>query len=166
MAGNRFGQAKGFLALVLWAAALSSSGRAFASGTFPAALAEAAQMGDCTPGCIVCHTSNEGTLGTAVQKFAGAMKGEGLMATLPNSVKPAVDGLRADRSDVDGDMVLDIDELASGRNPNVPGDSSVCLPIYGFGCAVPAVRAAPGELGLALFAGAALLVGVRRRGRR
>jgi hypothetical protein len=148
----------------LLTAALTWSGAASASDSFPEALVEAAEMGDCTPGCSVCHRDNNGGPGTAIKKFASAMVVEGLRQKQPETVKPAVEALRTKNSDVDDDMKFDIDELAAGQDPNVPTPLSVCLPTYGFGCAV--TRVSPPGLDLALLGSAALLVFMRRRSRR
>ena len=48
-------------------------------------------------------------------------------------IAPAVQDMRRERVDSDGDGMGDIAELDRGRDPNKAGDESVCGPKYGCG---------------------------------
>lgn len=151
--------------LSLLAVTVSWAGAAAASPTFPEALAEAAGMGSCTPGCSVCHQDNNGGQGTASKKFATSMLVGGLLPMNPGTVKIAVESLRGSNKDTDGDMKSDIAELAAGQDPNFPGGTSICIPTYGCGARIaPAPAHAAGVAGLLTAFGLALL-GRRARAR-
>lgn len=63
----------------------------------------------------------------------------GLEAQRPDLVAPAVAALMDSRSDVDGDGVLDVDEVRNLTDPNAVGGTLECLPeedASGGGCAV------------------------------
>jgi len=148
----------------LLVAGVSWAGAVAASPSFPEALVSAVPMPDCTPGCAVCHRDNAGGQATATQKFAAAMLANGLVPAKPETVKTAVEALRAANTDTDLDMKPDILELAAGQNPNLPGTASVCLPTYGCGARIaPAATHAKGAA-VALL-GAAALVFLGRRAR-
>lgn len=135
---------------------------AFASSTYPSALADASGM-PCTPTCTVCHETNSGGSGTVVQAFGMAMMDRGLTGgSQVDLVTSAFDTLSADGVDSDGDGVTDADELAAGDNPN--DDTTFCggdaplTPTYGcFNSAQSPVT------GLAVLGAAAVVALGRRR---
>ncbi len=82
--------------------------------------------------CIYCHSSKFGG-GTPTQKFGKAMVMKGLTGgTMIPLLKTAIDALKTDMTDSDGDGVIDYDEIKNGTNPNMadavvmpPADSGV-----------------------------------------
>ena len=76
------------------------------------------------PACTLCHSAGrEG--GPADTPFATAMRQRGLSAS-PDSVAPALDSLRRDGVDSDGDGTSDIDEIIAASDPNANGDGCEC----------------------------------------
>ena len=75
---------------------------------------------DCTE---LCHVGSPMS-GTANQPFALAMKKRGLEPSNEVSLFAALDQMRTDAVDSDGDGVTDIDELVAETNPNVAGGGS------------------------------------------
>jgi MYXO-CTERM domain-containing protein len=151
--------------LSLVAALLSWAGAAAASATFPSALVAAVPMGDCTPGCAVCHRDNNGGQGTAIKPFAGAMLSSGLIPTKPESVTAAVEALRAKNGDLDKDGKFDIAELAAGQDPNASTAASICLPTYGYQCGVRIATAPARERSAAVVLLGIVVLGLLRRRR-
>lgn len=107
-------------------AVASHGGVVLASPTFPPAIAEHLGLA-CEPDCTTCHTRPSGGLGTARQPFGAAMQGAHLTAGQPQKIAAALDELAAERSDVDGDGVTDIDELRALTDPNAEGEPLKCL---------------------------------------
>ena len=104
------------------------------------------------PACALCHSAGaEG--GAADTPFATAMRERGLSASA-DSVAPALDSVRRDGVDSDGDGTGDIDEIIAASDPNADGD--------GCTCAAAGVADAP-----SLFASALMLLSLatRRRAR-
>jgi hypothetical protein len=95
--------------------------------------------------------------------FARALAVRGFSPDAPRSLELAVEAMRKDGVDSDGDGAQDLDELGWGGDPNVPDlPVGVNDPSPAYGCAIRrAERGAPrtiGVLGLAL--------GLLRRARR
>jgi hypothetical protein len=156
---NRF-----FGAVLLSLGVLAFSGSAMASASYPTELADALDM-DCAAPCTVCHQDTTGGAGTATKAFADALIDNGLEGEDKSSVKPALDALDAAGTDSDGDGVSDVGELRQGRNPNIPGDASICGPQYGCGARIakPSADLDPDAALLALCVSVILLGSTRRR---
>jgi hypothetical protein len=76
------------------------------------------------PACTLCHSAGaEG--GPADTPFATAMRARGLSASA-DSVAPALDRLRRDGVDSDGDGTGDIDEIIAATDPNADGGGCAC----------------------------------------
>jgi hypothetical protein len=145
-------------------AVLALPDEARASATYPAALAAAANM-PCVPPCTICHANNSGGIGTAIKPFATSMKGAGLMPKDDSLIPPALDNLKSQKIDSDGDGVIDVEELAAGDDPNTKGAGNICGgPTYGCGARIePRGELDGGAAVLALATAAALLALGRRR---
>jgi hypothetical protein len=68
------------------------------------------------PPCGVCHQDGKTGKDTLVTPFAWAMRARGL--TSQDSLLGALDRVRADAVDSDGDGTTDVDELIAGTDPN------------------------------------------------
>jgi len=90
--------------------------------------------GDCTPPCTICHATNAGGDGTVTMPLGEALMTRDLVGGSNRaSVTDALTELTDDAVDSDGDGILDVDELATGSDPN-PGGIDFCavlLPTYG-----------------------------------
>ncbi|HHO53166.1 MAG TPA: hypothetical protein ENK18_20400 [Deltaproteobacteria bacterium] len=122
---------------------------AAASSVYPATVAELVGS-TCEPTCTVCHETAVGGGGTVVQDLGVALMARGLTGGGDTvALEAALTALEDDGVDSDGDGTLDVDELASGSDPN-PGGEAYCevlTPTYG--CLSHTGRAP--LLGLALF---------------
>ena len=170
-----------FVALALASAALVETGGssvAFASPIFPAAVQKDLSL-SYTPPCTICHTSAVGNISTAVQPFALAMRGAGLVLEDTSSLQTALMTLEAEKTDSDCDGTPEIQQLEDGRDPNAPGDyidgSSKAAPadpgcmsegeavVPEFGCGAQLSRPPASWRGAAVLA---LLIGLSLFGRR
>jgi hypothetical protein len=136
------------------------SGQAAASPTYPSALYKAAGM-TCVPQCTVCHTVNPGVKNTAVQPFAIAMRGKGLLSGNPMLVDVAFTGLKNDQKPEYQAMVA---ALSKNLDPNY--DESLgqlaCGPSYG--CGAHVAKAPPRDLSVfGWVLGALALFGLGQR---
>jgi hypothetical protein len=143
---------------------------AAAQGEYPKQVQQNFQMGECLPGCGLCHKDPRGG---GERNAWGNMRGTSAARA---SDAPVFD------EDSDGDGTSDRDELKVGSNPGngmstpaTVATSSVCLPAgvemptYGCGARIaPAPPAgANGTAGAAgLLAGILVFVGLRRRAAR
>jgi hypothetical protein len=144
--------------LALAAAVSAVCGVSRAEEPFPAAMQDAAGL-DCTPACLLCHTTNPGEAGTwAGKKFGvymathGVTKGSGASA-----VANAYNAYKADPAQAQGAM-----RLANGQDPDTGLD--LCVgPTYGCGAHV-AAKTPPNDASALLWIAAAMAVGalVRR----
>lgn len=143
-------------ALALGGAMLASrNARAVVMADMPGVIQKAANM-PCTPACTLCHMVPEGGSGTAQQPFVGDLFDVGFNRdSSVTDIQTAIDALKEQQVDGDGDGIPDIDELQQGLNPNDPNKgASLCGPVYG------CVRVAkPGRVdGVASAASAAVLL--------
>ncbi|MFN0063830.1 MAG: hypothetical protein ACKVPX_15095 [Myxococcaceae bacterium] len=103
---------------------------AWATANFPPAIAETFGLSR-APACTLCHRGTPKS-DTATTAFAIAMQDRGLQAYSVATLTSALDAMRVDQIDSDGDGTLDVDELAAGQDPNenVPGPPE---PFFGCG---------------------------------
>jgi hypothetical protein len=104
------------VALALAVSALASTST-LASSSFPGALRSHLEA-SASPACTVCHETNAGGFATIDKPFGTAMQDAGLAAGDDGSLVDALDALKADALDSDGDGFGDIDELVVGADPN------------------------------------------------
>ena len=90
---------------------------AHASPTFPGEVQSALGM-PCAPPCTICHATNLGGIGTAVQPFGQAVHAHGAHAGDTAGLRRALDLLEAEGLDNNHDGVGDVAELREGRDPN------------------------------------------------
>jgi MYXO-CTERM domain-containing protein len=146
-------------ALLALAAALAP-GAALAWADTPKAL-EAALKLPSAPKCDLCHHAASDPVGAVDQPFGKAMVERGLTKDDAASLSAALDTMRADKVDSDGDGAQDLDELSWGGDPNhadVPQSSTDAPAAYG--CSAAPGRASGWGAVLAL---AAALAATRRR---
>jgi len=120
--------------MLVSAAALCAS-PAHASPEYPGELRKVAGL-SCVPQCTVCHTTNPGQAGTAVQPFAIAMRSKGLLAGNPGLIKPSYEALKTDTAHPE--YLEMTQKLESGYDPNydVALGQLVCGPTYGCGARI------------------------------
>ncbi|MEN9786215.1 MAG: hypothetical protein RLZZ299_1479 [Pseudomonadota bacterium] len=107
--------------LLLFAASMRT---AAASPIYTSALQNDLGM-PCAPTCLACHTTAGGGSGTVQQPFGEALMDAGLTGGGDtDGLASALDALGTHDSDGDGNP--DVDELASGDNPN--GGAPYCVP--------------------------------------
>jgi hypothetical protein len=126
---------------------------AWASPAFPGTVRDHLAM-DCTPDCTLCHHESPGVARSTDTVFAAALKVAPctdaanpacatVVATDTTSLKAALDRLVAASSDVDGDTILDVDELRGvgapvagqrSSNPNSPANGDICGAVASYGC--------------------------------
>lgn len=139
-----------------------ASSAAVASPDYPDAV-QGATGSPCPPPCTVCHESSSGGYGTAVKPFARSMAKVGKLDAEDSAlVAPAVEKLKAQATDSDGDGTTDIDELGAGRDPNLHGKGDICGPEYGCGATIEPRQPVDGSA-LALAALVAFALWLRRR---
>jgi hypothetical protein len=148
-------------ALVVGAAVILRSGATAASPEFPEVI-RSHEILAYTPACTLCHASENGGAGTAVKPFARSAIERGLRGADDDSLRAALDAMRRDRVDSDGDGMADIDELVWGTDPNVPDvPRGEVTPTPTYGCSLAPSRGGPsGVWSLTLVIVAS---GIRRR---
>lgn len=142
------------------------AGVASASANYPGAVKTHLALTSAPP-CSLCHSDGMTGIGTANTPFGKAARAGGLVASNEGSLTSALDKMKADQVDSDGDGTSDIDELIAASDPNSAGGGPVAeKPELTYGCAATLApgRPAPSSgaaLGLALVA--ALAWSRRRR---
>ncbi|MES1209414.1 MAG: thrombospondin type 3 repeat-containing protein [Pseudomonadota bacterium] len=107
------------------------------------------------------HLGGKTSGATVFTPFAWAMRAHGLSGS-KESVQSAIEGVKTDGVDSDGDGVPDWQEIVDGTDPNAPGTAKDIQDPQ-LGCAV---GGGPGGRAGAVAASAILLVSVIRRRRR
>lgn len=146
-------------------AVLFTASSAGAVPEFSGALDEAAVM-PCPAPCTVCHADSTGGPGTVIKPFGLELVDRGLTKDDPDVIASAVRDMRNERIDSDGDGMGDIQELDRGRDPNKPGDESVCGPKYGCGGRIAPAGRFDGFPAIASFVALVLLWSRWRRCRK
>ena len=81
----------------------------------------------CAPSCMLCHSSPDGGKETVRQNVPAIT----YYATALSGTPAPLEGM-----DTDNDLVSDIEELRTNRNPWMYGDAPVCVPEYGCGARI------------------------------
>jgi hypothetical protein len=141
---------------------LVTNGSANAKQEFPGEIAR--HLGAATdPPCGVCHQDGKTGKDTLVTPFAWGMRARGL--TGQDTLLEALDRVRSDAVDSDGDGATDVDELIAGSDPNSAA-STPAMPGTvrdpQLGCAV-AGEAREGRAGILGLAASIAVCLIRRR---
>ena len=121
------------------------------------------------PRCAFCHAdaydggaTDGGATDTPFVRsmIARGLHGGGDLASLD----AALDAMKRDRVDSDGDGAFDLDEIAYGGDPNVPSrPEGGAQPAASYGCDVARGRARSGAVAIAVFLASALALLRRAR---
>jgi hypothetical protein len=122
------------LAVLVAMRVLAAAAPLGATPTFPSVIASALSL-SAPPPCTICHTSDAGGAGTAIQPFAVYLKSRGLKPFDEGSLRTALQAAAGEQHDSNGNGVTDIDELKRGDDPNAGSASG---PEYGCGARVAA----------------------------
>jgi MYXO-CTERM domain-containing protein len=127
---------------VLGLAALAWSPSAHAEPDFPSIVGADLGLTYQVP-CSVCHVAENTGASTAITPFALSLKARGFSDG--GSLTAALNRLKADNFDSDGDGKSDVAELQAGTDPNSSGDADIMNtsePGYGCGGSAPQGRGA------------------------
>ena len=102
-----------------------------ATPTFPGAIQRALNAAQ-PPACAICHAGGVTGRGTVTTSFGQAMRARGLVPNDDTSLGKALTQLETDKVDSNGDGVPDVEELRTGKDPNV-GAGQVQV---AYGCAL------------------------------
>ena len=156
-------------ALVAGLAVMFSTRTAEASDTFPGEIQELLSL-DCTPACILCHTTPDGGVGTMREPFGTYMREKGAFTL---GVDVALAAAVQENHDADDDGANDVAEIEANTNPNVadtpdnPSDPICSEAEYGCGARIaPARGSAPADKGWSLLAALGVVVLLLRQRRR
>lgn len=154
---------RSLVALAVGVASLVVAPCARADQDYPAALQFQLSL-KYTPGCDLCHEAAKDPVGPADTPFAKSMIARGLKTHDVKSLATALDKMKTDMVDSDGDGSLDLDELSWGGDPNhaeKPAGGSE-LPAQ-YGCAIAHDDASSWPTLVALSALLVAFVARRRR---
>lgn len=154
--------------------AVLAAAPALASSTFPVALRGHLSLAGAPPPCALCHTNGITGPGTVNTPFGRALRMRGAVGLDEARLRTALDTMRTDAVDSDGDGAPDIVELESGTDPNVPdgdggtgqdggaggGGGDEVFPPPRYGCGASAVP------GLWVLGSVVALLSLARRRRR
>jgi hypothetical protein len=121
------------IAIAIVLAGLGASA-AQAKEEFPGEIARSLGLGY-DPPCRLCHVQGTTGAGSVVTPFGISMQAHGLTGSR-SSIAPALEGLRADKTDSDGDGKPDVDELIANTDPNTPADVMLANSSPQYGCSV------------------------------
>jgi hypothetical protein len=134
---------------------------------FPPAITRALQL-TYEPPCSLCHLKANIDVVTVGTPFALSMRARGMTSGNVNEMTAALNALKTDRVDDDGDGVDDVDELIAGTDPNTPASSTLrdrTDPSYGCGGGSRGQRQGRAPLSMILLAPVAAIVRRARHAR-
>ena len=111
-----------WFSLCIAMAALLGARIAHARRDFPDVIAQQLNAPKAPP-CSVCHLGGKTSGATVETPFAWTMRAHGMSGS-PSSVQMAIQGVKNDGVDSDGDGVPDWQEIADGTDPNEPGTAT------------------------------------------
>jgi len=138
-----------FAAAAFWMIAAAAGSPAAAISRFPRSIRSHVPLGY-EPPCRLCHIQGTTGPGSVQTPFGVSMHARGLTSD-DSTLNPALDALRADNVDSDGDGVPDVAELIANTDPNTPVDVPLSSSDPSYGCAAAPGRPSVRGTGLALL---------------